>query len=315
MFSWGWIFMWRKFFIVVMLVMILGGSVWGAAYPVVYFEMEDPVGDDYGYGSYQYPTNIAFQPYKGLFDIIGFKVWAEKEGVIYFDTRFATITNPWMAPEGFIHQNLRIYIDTSPKGGCVAPVKRGPNVVFNPKFGWEVCLKVVGWNNSQLITLEDGVLKIRTLQTEVLGDGQTIRVSVPIERIGVPDKRWNYYVFVGSYDGFGEDFFRKVAVKPGAWVIGGGTGDGFEPRVMDILAPKHGKYRQEAQLKSFNIATKKLAELYPVGPGNQRWSWVSGLGFLAVAALAGAAGYGLYRKPKGLSWFWVKTVKNGKTSV
>ncbi len=314
MFSWGWIFMWRKWFVAAICVMVLGSCVWGAAYPVVYFEMEDPVGDDYGYGSYQYPTNIAFQPYKGIFDIIGFKVWAEKEGMVYFDTRFATITNPWMAPEGFIHQNLRIYIDTTPKGGCVTPVKRGPNVVFHPKFGWEVCLKAVGWNNSQLITLENGVIKIRTLKTEVLGDGQTIRVSVPTERIGVPGKHWKYYVLVGSYDGFGEDFFRKVTVQPGAWVIGGGTGDGFEPRIMDILAPKRGKHRQEAQLKSFSAEMKKLAELYPVGPGNQGGHGVLWLGILA-AALAGTGGYAIYRKPKGLSWFWVKIVKNGKTSA
>ena len=289
MFSWGWIFMWRKWFVAAICVMVLGSCVWGAAYPVVYFEMEDPVGDDYGYGSYQYPTNIAFQPYKGIFDIIGFKVWAEKEGMVYFDTRFATITNPWMAPEGFIHQNLRI-------------------------FGWEVCLKAVGWNNSQLITLENGVIKIRTLKTEVLGDGQTIRVSVPTERIGVPGKHWKYYVLVGSYDGFGEDFFRKVTVQPGAWVIGGGTGDGFEPRIMDILAPKRGKHRQEAQLKSFSAEMKKLAELYPVGPGNQGGHGVLWLGILA-AALAGTGGYAIYRKPKGLSWFWVKIVKNGKTSA
>lgn len=306
--------MWRKWFVAAICVMVLGSCVWGAAYPVVYFEMEDPVGDDYGYGSYQYPTNIAFQPYKGIFDIIGFKVWAEKEGMVYFDTRFATITNPWMAPEGFIHQNLRIYIDTTSKGGCVTPVKRGPNVVFHPKFGWEVCLKAVGWNNSQLITLENGVIKIRTLKTEVLGDGQTIRVSVPTERIGVPGKHWKYYVLVGSYDGFGEDFFRKVTVQPGAWVIGGGTGDGFEPRIMDILAPKRGKHRQEAQLKSFSAEMKKLAELYPVGPGNQGGHGVLWLGILA-AALAGTGGYAIYRKPKGLSWFWVKIVKNGKTSA
>lgn len=306
--------MWRKWFVAAICVMVLGSCVWGAAYPVVYFEMEDPVGDDYGYGSYQYPTNIAFQPYKGIFDIIGFKVWAEKEGMVYFDTRFATITNPWMAPEGFIHQNLGIYIDTTPKGGCVTPVKRGPNVVFHPKFGWEVCLKAVGWNNSQLITLENGVIKIRTLKTEVLGDGQTIRVSVPTERIGVPGKHWKYYVLVGSYDGFGEDFFRKVTVQPGAWVIGGGTGDGFEPRIMDILAPKRGKHRQEAQLKSFSAEMKKLAELYPVGPGNQGGHGVLWLGILA-AALAGTGGYAIYRKPKGLSWFWVKIVKNGKTSA
>ncbi|HAH97520.1 MAG TPA: hypothetical protein DCL69_11575, partial [Firmicutes bacterium] len=38
----------------------------------VYFEMEDPSGDDYGPGTYLYPQNESFSPYSGLFDLIRF---------------------------------------------------------------------------------------------------------------------------------------------------------------------------------------------------------------------------------------------------
>lgn len=283
----------------------------GADYPAVFYEMEDPPGDDYGYGTYQYPSNIAFEPYQGLFDLIHFKVWSEKEGVLYFDTRFAKITNPWMAPEGFIHQNVRIYIDSEPKHGCTAPVKRGSNITFSPEFGWEDCLRIVGWTNSQLISLEDNVLKIRALKTEVLADGQTIRATVPLNLLGSPEQKWRYYVLVGSYDGFGEDFYRKVMTQSGAWVFGGGLDENIEPHVIDLLAPKNGKHSQEKQLKSFDLAGHKLAEVYPVGAGQGEPVWLKWLGAAALVLLIGGLAYLLYLKPRGMSWFWVKKAKTG----
>lgn len=285
----------------------------GATYPQVFLEMADPAGDDYGYGTYQYPTNMAFEPYKGHFDILGFKVWQETETNVYFDTRFEKISNPWMAPEGFIHQNLRIYIDTRPNHGIVAPAKRGPNIMFDPKHGWEVCLKIVGWGNSQLMILEDGVLKLRSLKTEVLPDGQTIRATVPVNILGVPDKRWNYYVLVGSYDGFGEDFFRKVADQPGAWVFGGGAMSEFAPRIIDMLAPARGSRRQENQLRSFNSQNRQPAVVYPVSAQAGFDVFLGYLGWIIGGLILGGFGYWFIVKSRRCSWFWVKSTKNGNT--
>lgn len=300
----------RQWFIIG-IILSLAGLLMGAASPAVFFEMDDPQGDDYGYGTYQYPSNIAFEPYQGLFDLIHFKIWSEKEGILYFDTQFAKITNPWMAPEGFIHQNLRIYIDSQPNHGCTAPVKRGSNITFDPKFGWEICLKIVGWANSQLITLEDNVLKVRTLKTEVLGDGQTIRATVPLNLVGQPNRQWRYYVLVGSYDGFGEDFYRKVMAQSGAWVFGGGLDDNIEPHIIDLLAPKSGKHSQEKQLQSFDLASHKLAQVYPVGAGLEGLAWLTWLGWALLAVVIGGGAYLFYLKPRGMSWFWVKKTKSG----
>ena len=40
----------------------------------IVFEMEDPTGDDYGPGSYVYPANQLFEPFKGIFDLQKFSV-------------------------------------------------------------------------------------------------------------------------------------------------------------------------------------------------------------------------------------------------
>lgn len=289
----------------------LGGTV-----AEVYFEMKDPLGDEHGYGSYRYPSNIAFQPYQGIFDITEFKVWAEKPGIIYFDTSFVNITNPWMAPEGFIHQNLRILVDSVPGRGQTELPKKGAYVSFNPKYGWDFCLKVLGWGNSQIIIDDNGNLKQQPLKAEKLGDNRTIRASVPESLIGTPSRKWKYYVLVGSFDGFGEDFFRKVKKEHSEWVIGGGLDQTIEPQVMDILAYANGSHNQANQLKSFDINHNKLATLYPVGHGFIGFNLLGwSTKFLVLFGLAGL-GYGIYQltgKRQKIFWFWVKQpVKEGE---
>jgi carbohydrate-binding DOMON domain-containing protein len=290
--------------------LLLALCLMGASATTVYFQMADPINDEHGYGSYQYPTNIAFQPYQGLFDIIEFKVQAGEPGGepgwVYFDTRFAKVTNPWVAPEGFIHENLRIFINKQPNRGLTVLAHSGANVRFNPKYGWEIGLRIVGWGNSQLLTMIDqNTVKVRPLKVELLNDHQTIRAYVPEELIGVPLKSWRYYVLVGSYDGFGEDFFRKVAPKSSEWIIGGSSGLNIEPRVLDTLAPDKGSHSQTRQLTSFDPHTRALAELYPVAASGLNMDPISWLViFIIIACISGVI-YIVLKEPKRISWFWV----------
>lgn len=295
----------------------------GAAGPseaAVYFESADPVGDDNGFGTYQYPTNLAFQPYHGLFDITGFKVWSEPDlppggpadAPLYFDTRFAKITNPWMAPEGFIHQNLRIFVDSVPNQGMLTLPQPGAYVTFNPRYAWDFCLKIVGWGSSQLIKAEQGKLVAYPLKATLLKDGLTIRANVATDLVGTPGSGWHYYVLVGSYDGFGEDFFRKVVKAPGEWVVGGGVADNLEPQVLDVLAPEKGAHNQVSQLRSFDPQTGKLAEVYPTGQDLAAGGLHRMLLWVVLAVLAGLLliGMGLRKKPRNIAWFWVRIKKD-----
>lgn len=281
----------------------------GAGVAEVYFVMKDPIGDEYGYGTYRYPSNVAFQPFKGLFDITEFKVWGDTPGVIYFDTTFAAITNPWIAPEGFIHQNLRIMVDSIPERGQTELPKKGAYVSFNPKYGWDFCLKVVGWGNSQVIVDENGKPKYEPLKVKLLGDNRTIRAIIPESLMGKPGRKWKYYVLVGSFDGFGEDFFRKVHKEHGEWVIGGGLDQNIEPQVMDILALESGNQKQAKQLRSFDIKSNKQAVLSPVGHGFIGLNLLGWLGKFLGVLILGCLGYGVYRlssKQHKIFWFWVK---------
>jgi carbohydrate-binding DOMON domain-containing protein len=296
-----------KPFLILLFLLMAIPFLMGAAAPIVYFDMQDPLGDEHGYGTYQYPSNVAFKPYQGLFDIAEFRVIPGDKGWIYFDTRFAKVTNPWVAPEGFIHQNLRIFINKQPNHGLTILPYLGANVKLDPEYGWEIGLRIVGWGNSQLLTLEDQhTIKARTLKVELLGDQQTIRAFVPEQYIGVPQKNWRYYVLVGSYDGFGEDFFRKVADKSGEWIIGGGSGQNIEPRVLDILAPVKGRHSQEKQLHSFDPQTGQLAMLFPAGSDKRSMDPVTWLYICLIVLFISGVTYLIIQKPRHISWFWVR---------
>ncbi|MGD8401505.1 MAG: glucodextranase DOMON-like domain-containing protein, partial [Bacillota bacterium] len=107
------------------------------------------------------------------------------------------------------------------------------------------------------------------------------------------------------YDGFGEDYFRKVKRKNSEWVIGGGLDRTLEPQVMDLLAPATGPATQEKQLSSFNRKTRQLAQLTPVGPrrgANIIWKL---LGWLAIILVAGVIVVLFLIKRKRISGFWV----------
>lgn len=273
----------------------------------LFFAGADPEGDDYGPGSYIYPRNKAFQPYKGLFDLLGFKVSKADQAEIYFDATIHTVTNPWAAPEGFIHPVIHIYISTG-KDGRVKPIDGGPEVVFADRYPWEYAIALIGWESSALYYPgAKGELEKVGLTPKLLQDGQTIRVAVPEGLIGLPERDWQYYVIVGSYDGFGPGFFRDVKKDPGDWVFGGGSDEAGEPRILDLLAPPTGKYSQTNQLR-MPATGNTPACLYPMG---QKKGPVLSWPVIAAAALVLVVLVVTKRKPT-IVGFWLKSKEEEK---
>jgi hypothetical protein len=271
----------------------------------VHFYAEDPEGDDYGPGSYIYPNDPAFAPYEGLFDLLAFRVWSDRQGEeVYFDVKIKNVTNPWVAPEGFIHPVIHIYIVTG-KGTNGEPVNDGPRVVFSPRHRWEFALTGVGWENSTIYyPAVDGGLQETAITAAYLQVEDLIRLAAPKKIIGTPKANWRYYVFTGSYDGFGPGFFREVKEEADEWFFGGGAGGENTPRVLDLLAPAGGKYPQEKQLQVFPGGQR--ACLHPVGAGRTGGFWWLWLFILP----AGVVLWFLCRKRPVLSIFWYRKKRN-----
>lgn len=293
---------WRVFLWVALFLAIQAVPVFGA--PRVYFEMDDPTGDDYGPGTYLYPKNPAFSPFSGLFDLTRFRVWSDPDegDDVIFDLSFGAMSNPWVAPEGFIHQLINIYIDTQPGKGRVETFKPGALVRFPDDQGWEVFIRGAGWDGSACYYLDPaGNMVSSPVHANLQDDGHTVRLRVPRCAAGIPETGWGYYVFVGGYDGFGTDNFRAVTGKAGEWSFGGGRTPGVDPPIIDLLAPRGGKMRQEHQLNSFDAKGGTHATIYPVRVGGGRFipaaGWLAGgLVFLAgLGYLAARMGWSLPR--------------------
>ncbi|MGQ9778973.1 MAG: glucodextranase DOMON-like domain-containing protein [Bacillota bacterium] len=228
------------------------------------FRMEDPPGDDFGPGTYLYPKNKVFAPYHGHFDLCSFSVSTVGDEV-HFDATMGLLANPWQAPEGFSHQIIEVYICRGKNGRTEPPVP-GASVRFAPEYPWDVRLKAVPWEASELLFLRPDGRPVKHPLRVGLAGPRTIRMAVPLSLLGLPRPAWCYYVLVGSYDGFAEDNFRPVMAKPGEWHFGGGRDDAWDPNVIDLLAPPRGRCSQEHQLGSFDAARGEYAVLFPVGP-------------------------------------------------
>lgn len=213
----------------------------GQSQEKVIVHLKDPRGDDVGAGALRYPDHGVYLP--GLFDLLEFKVSTD-EDFVYYDFRFVALTNPFQAPEGYFHQRLEVYIQTGDTPGPTE-IKVGQHrLQTNSPQGWNLRLSVSPFEESRLyVAGEEGRLKVFTQEVSSgsLADSNTIRVQVNRHVLPQPDLAWGYYVLVGSFDGLAEDFWRDLGDGP--WQLGGaGT------PVFDLLAPRHGRRKQEAQL-------------------------------------------------------------------
>ena len=77
-------------------------------------DITDPEMDDYGLGTYTYPSDTVFQA--GCFDIVIFQVGIDAENIVFKFTMNGPVKNPWSSPNGLSIQTYDLYIDTDGDG-------------------------------------------------------------------------------------------------------------------------------------------------------------------------------------------------------
>ncbi len=225
------------------------------------FEHEDQSGDEFGPGTYIYPSSQQFKPYEGLFDLTYFKV--ERQDDLYnFYFEFEEINNPWQAPQGFSHQLIQVYIDNQ-AGGRTDTFKPGANVKFESRHPWNQLIKITGWD-VKLYYHDDNPKDSARLADNLAKriDQTTIKAQIPKEKLGDLNQAY-YYVLIGSFSPFGADNYRQVNYEASGWEFGGGKDSNINPNVIDILVPE-GLSQQEI-LGSFSTEKEELAVLRAVG--------------------------------------------------
>ncbi len=221
--------------------------------PILFFT--DAVGDDYGPGTYTYPTDAVFAD--GVFDITSLKLAENEEFYIFTLGINAAVSNPWGSGLGLSLQTFDIYIDVDPgKGTGRRELLEGRNARLEEGSGWEYAVWAEGWNQKLIMGYDDQSLAevsgtpVRTL---VDSDNGTVTLLVRRESLDEagPAGEWGIAAALLSQEGYPSPGVRRVRdVQPSAsqWRFGGASDPVSATRIIDLAVPEESGWRQEDAL-------------------------------------------------------------------
>ena len=221
----------------------------------LFLDIKDPIKDDYGEGSYKYPTDGVFIP--GSYDFEGFSAGiTDKNLVLNFDI-LSAIKNPWGSPRSLSVQTIDVYIDKD--FGANTGVKELGNYRFAKMpdgSGWEYHIVIEGWEPQIWKSLPSGESELVTNQFDivVVPDKGVIVVKLDIESQlgGGNPEEWHYGVVMMSQDGYGPNGSRIREINPSAEQYRGGGAPNVinHPNIFDVIFPDEGV--QEEFLSSYD---------------------------------------------------------------
>ena len=199
--------------------------------------VSDPTGDDFGPGTYTYPTDPVYQ--SGSFDLTAFRI--KEDGANYvFEVDVANpLKDAWNTGVGFDVQMAFIFIDAGK--GIYSEGLPGLNIEFAPSNEWQ---KVVLMSPQSARRLQAELRKARTIREDIVipsstsGASHTIKSVVAKSDIPGKPSDWRFQVVMQSNEGFpeGKDMLtRKVNATNSAHRFGGGADGKCDPHVLDIL--------------------------------------------------------------------------------
>jgi carbohydrate-binding DOMON domain-containing protein len=230
----------------------------------------DPAGDDFGPGSYTYPTHADYR--RGSFDLRSLEVKSRGSKVEFRVTLSAPITDPWDSKSwdgwGFSLQMVQIYLDTDHKPGSgFTKALPGINASFAPTDAWDRVVVISPQSNQRVA--QEVAAKAPTMKaavvvpTKISVRGKTLVAVVRKRDLGgAPSADWGVQALMQSNEGYpdrGDVLSRKVNELPGQHRFGGGNDWECDPHVLDILvSPAKGTDEE--------IAAQKAALAYECGP-------------------------------------------------
>ena len=220
----------------------------------LFLEITDPIKDDYGEGTYTYPTDGVFIP--GSYDFEGFSAGiADGSLVMNFDI-LSAVKNPWNSPRSLSVQTIDVYIDKD--WGYSTGIKELGNYRFAKMpdgGGWEYHIVIEGWEPQIWKALPGGESELVTNQFDivVVPDKGVIVVKLDIENQlgGGNPEVWHYGVIMMSQDGYGPNGSRIREINPSAEQYRGGGAPNVvnHPNIFDVIYPEQGI--QEDYLSSY----------------------------------------------------------------
>jgi len=236
----------------------------------VVFEVIDPEGDDYGPGTYTYPTDGVFKDDKS-YDLQSFRVSVDDTSILFKFAFYGAVANSWGSPNGLAIQTLDVYVDKDPGAGTGARMLfPGRNAALEEGSGWDVGIWAEGWTPKVVYpdpqTLEPKADTEASFKVVVDASAQTVTLIVPKEAFGEGDPAaWGYAAVVLGQEGYPNPpevwRVRNIASSSAQWAFGGAPSDANHTRIIDLIWPADGDGGQEAMLSNYVGNNKPMAEL------------------------------------------------------
>ncbi len=236
----------------------------------VVLEISDPENDDFGPGTYTYPTDSVF-PGKA-YDLKTFRVAYDDNNIIFKFELFGPIPNPWGSPNNLAIQTFDIYIDTDPGSGTGArKFLPGRNLSLSSENGWDYAIWVEGWT-PQILSPDPVSLDPKELSTadfkiivDPSGRSVTVRVAKTVFGSGDPNN-WGYAAILMGQEGYpssGVWRIRDVEVNAAQWRFGGAGNSTNHTRVIDMIWPDGEELTQVDMLSNFTSSNAPADQLGP----------------------------------------------------
>jgi glycogen debranching enzyme len=204
----------------------------------VLFAATDPQGDDNGTsGTYRYPLSHHFK--RGILDIVK-AAFRYDNNNLYCTLTFSGLYDPGWHPEyGFQLTLAAIAINTGNGHQRVVGLNSAYTLDRARAFDRMIVVgggvRVLDGNGTVLCEYIPGEQDVR----DPIGNVRTntIEFALPLEYLGIPDKRWTITVLIGGQDdhgGAGIGEFRSVQRESSEW-LGGGKKNDSDSNIYDIL--------------------------------------------------------------------------------
>ncbi|QTL97037.1 hypothetical protein GM661_03110 [Iocasia frigidifontis] len=286
------------FFFIIMFFSVGNSSAYTGEF---FFSIDDPEGDDFGPGTYEYPSDEVFQPYQGLFDITNFAI-AKDEGQYIFRFRFKQLKDPWNSKFGFSLPLIHLYIDNQ-RGGSTELFKKGARVRLDEHYPWNALLEISGWwvrvfepgdqdKEDDFWYAEENPWELKNVDLRVKNNEIYLYLD---QAVTGPLEGAEIFLLVGSFDPFGPDYLRELSNRPSAWNFYDRVGRDLEnaPLVIDLLTPN--KVSQIDILQKYDA--DRLAEITPVKVSDQEGNLLYIYYFIALTFFLGLLILIAYKNP------------------
>jgi carbohydrate-binding DOMON domain-containing protein len=221
--------------------------------------IEDPEGDDFGPGTYTYPTDGVFKA--GDFDLTFFEISSDGANLYFTFGIKAEIANGWGSPSGFSVQTFDVYMDKDPGSGTGARMLLpGRNAALAAENGWDIALWIEGWTPQVVVLDADGLPVNYTEATSAMkvyvdNSQNAVVASVPVEFFGEGEPTtWAFAVALLGQEGYPADGVwrvRDISQKAEGYRFGGSPADNNHTRIIDLLIPDGAAIDQQTALGTY----------------------------------------------------------------